>query len=54
MPGVNVEEEGAMAGCVSARGANQPQKHREWLGVGLYNGQAEMVHPLPPHKCCKA
>lgn len=26
-----------------------PWKRREWLGVGLYNGQARMGHPQPGH-----
>lgn len=38
MSDASVEEEGAIGGCVWARGANQPWKHGEWLGVGWYNG----------------
>lgn len=50
--GVNMGEEGALGGCVWARGANQLRKHREWLGVGLYNGRAGMVSALQGSEQC--
>lgn len=36
-------------GVFGQRDPTSPWKRREWLGAGLYNGQAGMGHPQPGH-----